>query len=425
MPAYVADQAGRGVEAHRLGAQQGGGERGRVVALQPGARVDQVGEADRVRFGEPVAGEGEDLVVDVLGDGQRDIPFRHPVQQPLAQFLDPLRGALGAHRLPQPVRLVRAEPGAVDRDLHHLLLEQRHAEGLAERMLHGRVRQVRRLVAVLAPHVGVHRAALDRARPDQRDLDHQVVELSRPQSRQGSHLGARLDLEHPDRVGLAEHLVDAGILLRNRVQAPALAVVRLDQLEAVPQRRQHAQAEQVELDQAGVRAVVLVPLQHGAARHPRPLHRAHLPHWPVADHHPAGVNAQVPGQPLQLPGQAGDGLGDTRAGRNRLAGAVLPRPDLPGPLILLLRRVAERPPRVAQRHPRPVGDHVGDLGCPSPAVPAVDVLDDLFPAPVLDIQVNVRRAVPARRQEPLEQQSMLNGVNAGNAERIADRRVGC
>src|SRR5207344_3225151 len=80
VPARVADQAGRGVEAHRLGAQQGGGERGRVVALQPGAGVDQVGEADRVRLGEAVAGEGQDLGVDVLGDLVRAPPGRHPGQ---------------------------------------------------------------------------------------------------------------------------------------------------------------------------------------------------------------------------------------------------------------------------------------------------------------------------------------------------------
>src|SRR6185437_3777760 len=65
VPAGVVDQAVRGVEPHRLVAQQRGGERGRVVPFQPRAGVYQVGEADRVRLGEPVVGEGQDLDVDV------------------------------------------------------------------------------------------------------------------------------------------------------------------------------------------------------------------------------------------------------------------------------------------------------------------------------------------------------------------------
>ena len=159
------------------------------------------------------------------------------------------------------------------------------------------------LEAVAAAQVGVDRAALDRARPDQRDLDDQVVELPRPQPGQGGHLGAGLDLEHAHRVRLGQHLVDGRVLLRDGGHRPVLAVVLGHEVEAVVQGGQHAQAEQVELDQARVGAVVLVPLQHGAAGHPGPLHRAHLPHRAVADHHAAGVDAEVTRQPLHLPGQ--------------------------------------------------------------------------------------------------------------------------
>ena len=58
--------------------------------------------------------------------------------------------------------------------------------------------------------------ALDRARPHDRHLDHQVVEIARPQARQHGHLRARFDLEHADRIGAADHLVHRRVLARHR-----------------------------------------------------------------------------------------------------------------------------------------------------------------------------------------------------------------
>ena len=52
-----------------------------------------------------------------------------------------------------------------------------------------------RLEALLAAQVRVDGVALDRARPDDRDLDHEVVEVLRPRLRQRLHLGPALDLE--------------------------------------------------------------------------------------------------------------------------------------------------------------------------------------------------------------------------------------
>ena len=51
------------------------------------------------------------------------------------------------------------------------------------------------------------------------------------------------------------------------------------------------------------------------------------------------------------------------------------------------------------------------------------MLDDLLAPAVLDVQVDVRRPVPAVGQEPLEQQVVRDRVDAGDADRVADRRV--
>ena len=55
------------------------------------------------------------------------------------------------------------------------------------------------------------------AGPDQRDLAGEVVEATRLEPRQGRHLRAGLDLEHADRIGGAEHVVDARRLLAGMV----------------------------------------------------------------------------------------------------------------------------------------------------------------------------------------------------------------
>src|SRR3712207_7189760 len=79
--------------------------------------------------------------------------------------------------------------------LFRSLLEQRHALGLVQRLFQQRVVVGPLLAALFAADVRVHRAALDRAGPDQRDLDGERSEehTSELQSRQ--YLVCRLLLE--------------------------------------------------------------------------------------------------------------------------------------------------------------------------------------------------------------------------------------
>jgi hypothetical protein len=337
-----------------------------------------------------------------------------------------LVAALGRHGLAQLVGLARREPRRVDGHLHQLFLEQGHAQGLVQGVLQQGM-EVGRLFQALAPaDVGVHRPALDGTGPDQRHLHHQVVERLRSQAGQRGHLGPGLDLEHADRVGPAQHGVDLGVL-GQRGQADLVAMGLAHQVEGAVQRLQHAQAQQVELDQAHGRAVVLVPLQHRAQGHglvlaradtaggavphrglaleAGPLDRAHLDDGPVADDHAPRVDAQVAGRPLDLPGQAQHGRWDVVAalgggGRHRR-----PHVHLLGPGVLLARRVAQRLGHVPHRRAGPVADDVGDLGRVQPAVAPVHVLDRLLPAAALDVDIDVGRPVALGRQEALEQQA--------------------
>ena len=181
------------------------------------------------------------------------------------------------HRAPQLVGFARRESRRDDRELHHLLLEDRHAERALQHALHLGARVRDRLFARAPAQVGMHHVALDRTRADDRDFDHQVVVRTRPQPRQHRHLRARLDLEHAHRVGVADHVVDRRVFGGHGRERPALAAAAVHEVERAADRGEHAEAEHVDLEQAERVEVVLVPLDHGAVRASRRSRSARVP----------------------------------------------------------------------------------------------------------------------------------------------------
>ena len=174
-----------------------------------------------MRFREAVFAEAQDLAVKRVGEFGGIAVVPHPLLQPLLELLQAAAPAPRRHRAAQAVGLARREPGGHHGELHDLLLEDRHAQRPFQDFFHLRARIRDRLGSAPAPQVGVHHAALDRPGAHDRHLDHQVVEVLRPEARQHAHLGARFDLEHADGVGLLDHLVGLGVLRRNLVHPHA------------------------------------------------------------------------------------------------------------------------------------------------------------------------------------------------------------
>ena len=191
--------------------------------------------------------------------------------------------------------------------------------------------------------------------------------------------------------------------------------------QRVLHRAEDPQAEEVELDQPHPGAAVLVPLQHRAGVHPAALDRAHLAHRPLGQHHPAGVDAQVPRRTQQLVGELDHRCRDVVLVLHRDGP---PGVDLLGPRVLLADGVAERLGHVPDRRLGSVADHVGHLGGVAPAVPAVDLLDHLLAPVGVEVDVDVRLLVAGRGQEPLERQVVDDRVDGGDVEHVADHRVG-
>ncbi|GAV36931.1 hypothetical protein ROTAS13_04621 [Roseomonas sp. TAS13] len=122
----------------------------------------------------------------------------------------------------------------------------------------------------------MHHVALDRAGPDQGDLHHQVVEPRRPQPGQHVHLRPALDLEDAQGVGSPQHGVGPLAVSWHTGKIKIGEAVPAQQVEAAPQAAQHAQRQDIDLEQTERLDVVLVPLQHRPPLHGGVADHGHL-----------------------------------------------------------------------------------------------------------------------------------------------------
>ena len=177
----------------------------------------------------------------------------------------------------------------------------------------------------------MHHLADDRPGPDDRDLDDQVVEALGLHARQRRHLRARLDLEDADGVGALEHRVDrrgrrAADAARSMLDASCVAHERDRLLE----HGHHAQAEEVDLDEARGRAQS--SLSHWITERPGIVAGSSgttSSSRPAAIDHAARVLAEVTRQPLSAATTADEVLHTRRFdGRRRRHGAAPRRVSL-------------------------------------------------------------------------------------------------
>ncbi|VWC40571.1 hypothetical protein BST28156_06965 [Burkholderia stagnalis] len=429
------------VEAHRLAVQQRGEEDRGLVAFEPAARVHEMREAGRVALRKTVIAEALDLLENLLGEFGRIVALPHPVDDLAVILLEIALALPRRHRATQFVGLAGREAGRDHRDLHHLLLEDRHAFRAFERGLQILLRITDFLDSLPPLQVRMHGAALDRPRPHDRDLDHEIVVVARPQARQHRHLGARFDLEHADRVGSADHVVGVVVILHDVVHPERPVVVRPaaplrrpapcgDHVECAMQRRQHAEREHVDLHQPERFEIVLVPLDHAPPVHRRVLDRHEPRELAAADHEAARMLRQVAREIEQPRGKLGPGLDQRRAGveadgrelLQQIAAAV--EPAMPLRDALDQHRIdAERLAGLAQRAARAVGRYGGGKRGTVVAVFLVQVLDDFLAPLMLEVDVDIGRLAALAADEALEQQGAALRIHLGHAEAIADDRI--
>ncbi|ESS36583.1 titin [Burkholderia cenocepacia KC-01] len=440
MTLRVLHELRRRVEPHRLAVQQRGEEDRGFVAFEPAARVREFREAGGVAFRETVFAEALDLLEDLFGEFARVVAFEHPADDLVLIFLEIALALPRGHRAAQVIRFAGCKTGRNDRDLHHLLLEDRHTQRANEHFLE-RVARIRDLPLLFAGHdpaplqIRMHRAALNRTGPHDRHLDDEIVVVLRPQPRQHRHLRARFDLEHADGIGTADHVVGCLVILRNVFQREWLAVLRWPaprsaQVERAMQCRQHAEREHVDLHQPERFEIVLVPLDHAPPVHRRVLDRHEPRELAAADHEAARMLRQVARKVEQAPRQFGPCLNDRRRriepGRRELlqqvAAAVEPAMALRD-AVDQHRIDAERLAGFTQHAARAIRRDGGGKRRAIMSVFRVDMLDHFLTTLMLEVDVDIRRLAAFLADETLEQHRALIGIHFGDAEAVTDHRV--
>ena len=210
----ISHNLGWGVEAHGLGIQQRTGKNARMVALDPGTGIDQERERGGVTFGKPVRPEPFDLGKTAIGKVFVITIVQHALQKALAEIADIAVAPEGGQRPAQAIRLLRGEPRANDGNLHGLFLKERHAKCFAQHPAQFVRGKLHRFFPVAATNIGVHHVALNGPGPDDRHLDHQIIEGARAHARQEVHLRAAFHLKDAHTISLTEHVIDLRILRR-------------------------------------------------------------------------------------------------------------------------------------------------------------------------------------------------------------------
>src|SRR5262249_1522404 len=145
-----------------------------------------------VAFRKSVTAETFELLEGLLGEVLLVAVGDHAGDELVAESRDSPGKLEGRHALAELISLAGREAGADYGDLHRLLLEERHAERLAEHLLQFGLRIDDWLQPFAATQIGMHHVALDWAWPHDRDLDYQVVEGPGLDPRQHRHLRAAL-----------------------------------------------------------------------------------------------------------------------------------------------------------------------------------------------------------------------------------------
>ena len=427
----VPHQLRRGVEAHGLAVQQGGAEHRRVVAFQPGAGIGDQREAGGMAFGKAIGAKALDLREGAGGEFRLIAMRHHAGDQLVAEMGDAAGHLEGGHGAAQLVGLAGGKPGADDGDLHGLLLEQRHAQRLAQHAAERFGGEGDRLAALPPAEIGVDHIALDRPGADNGHLNDQVIKSAGLHARQHGHLRPAFDLEGAHRVGPGDHAVGLGILGRDGGHIEPQPMMLFQQGKTAAEAAQHAQAQHIHLHHLQAIGVILVPFDHLALGHGGGGDGDEVIEPVARQHEAAGMGAELAGEADELAGEverqpqpAVCHVEVERCGVLLLHPLIAPGPDLGGQGGGHILGQAHGLADIAHRAAGAKAHHRAAQRRTLAPVMLIDPLDHLLAPLMLEIDIDIGWLAPFGGDEALEEQARARGVDAGDAQHVAHRRIG-
>ena len=381
-------------------------------------------------LGKAVAPEALDLLEGPLGKILRIAALDHSADELVVEVADTAGELEGRHRAAKLVGLGGGETRTDDRDLHRLLLEKRHAQGLFEHGAELGLGIFGLLLAFAAAKIGMDHVTLDRPGPHDRDLDHQIVEALRLDPRQHRHLRAALDLEDAQGVGLLDHAIDRRVIVLQIGHADRNSLMLVEQTEGAVHAAEHAEAEDIDLHEFEDVDIVLVPFDDLPVFHARGLDRDEIIEPLLRQHETAGMLRQMPRRANQLLRKIERQpqpmiVGVEVEARDLFVGDTVdrPAPDEAGEHLRQIARQTKRFPDLSDRTAGAIArDHGRQRGA-MPPIGLVDPLDDFFAPFMLKIDVDIGRLLALARHETFEKQLMLDRVDRRHAEQEADAAV--
>ncbi|MHC3925260.1 hypothetical protein ACMZ4W_00337 [Brevundimonas naejangsanensis] len=203
------------------------------------------------------------------------------------------------------------------------------------------------------------------------------------------------------------------------------------QVEGLADAGQHPQGQDIDLHQAQGVDVVLVPFDEGAVRHGGVADGHGLVQPSLGQDEAPDMLGQVARKTQQARrhahGAINHGIGGVQTGLLDLAAADLGAPAAPLGRGQAGSDVFGQAQDLADFADGAAGaiadDGGGDAGAMT-AIALIDVLDDLLAPLMLEVHVDVGRLVAVGGQETLEQQVVAGRIDAGDAQDVADSRVG-
>ena len=170
-----------------------------------------------------------------------------------------------AHRAAQNICLAQRKACQRRGYLHNLLLVENNAIGILKDRLHQGMQHLRRALAVTAGDKVLRHTRAQGTRTVESHEWNQILKAFRRQIHNQLCNARRLQLENTGRFAAAEHIAGFLIMQRDIIDIHYLACRLLDELDAVANNRQRAQAEKVHLQQAQLLHLVFIILRNHTA----------------------------------------------------------------------------------------------------------------------------------------------------------------